>query len=675
MLINRYIKNVALLGSFVRFKGCFVLLAIICCTSCSINSRIKKADKKYEIGEYFAAGEMYRTSFYRIPYKDRKLRARVAFNQGECYRKINYYRASAAYQNAIRNKYSDSIVYLRLAQTLQYGGKYADAAKQYKIYLKTHPENEIAQSGLKSCEQAVVWKKQPTRYKIRQVKEFDERRASTFSPVFIGESADALLFTSTRSVNLKTKKSNSITGIGGNRLFMTRKNVTGKWEEVTPLSDLNSESIDIDQGVASFTADGRTMYFTRAQSIVGQDKGSEICVSERAGGAWSQPQVIKLFSDSTISVAHPAINGNGDVLYFVSDAPNSMGGYDIWKANKGDDGWENIENLGAKINTAADEKFPTLRNDSTLYFSSNGHAGHGGLDIFKAERISENDWTIQNMGVPFNSNTDDFGITFASETESGFFSSNRNDKKGFDKIYAFELPELVFRLEGKAMSVNGDTLSNTSIRMVGNDGTNAKIQTKKDGTFRLKLNKNVSYVLLGSSRGYLNQKQEIKVGDLNQSKTFRMDFSLSPINKPVTMDNVFYEFGKWEITPDSEKSLQGLVKLLNENQNITIELSAHTDMVGDASTNKELSEKRAKAVVAFLIKSGIEAERLTPVGYGKEKPVIADKALNRKFPFIKIGQTLDEQFINSLPADEQEIANQINRRTEFKVLKTTYNLF
>ncbi len=663
------------LSTLMSVKGLFVFLTMIALTSCGIKARIKKADKKYEIGEYYEAGDMYRSSYYRIPYKERKLRARVAFNQGECYRKINYYRAPAAYKNAIRNKYADSIVYLRHAQTLHYGGKYSEAAKQYEIYLEGHPDSREAKSGLLSCQNANKWGSYPSRYKISLVKEFDSKRASTFSPSYIGESANAIVFTSTRNGDTKSNKNSSITGIGGNKLFTTRKNVAGKWEEIETVKGVNDASTNVDQGVASFTADGRSMYFTRAQSVSGHDKGSEICVSERAGGEWSKPTPIALFKDSTISVGHPAISPDGQTLYFVSDAPKGQGGNDIWRASKTDDGWGMVTNLGPSINTACDEMFPTIRHDSTLYFSSAGHAGFGGLDIYKAIPTGELTWQLINMGTPFNSSKDDFGITFAGESENGFFSSNRNDKKGLDKVWAFTLPDLVFALEGKVTDINGDTINNASICLVGNDGTNAKLRTKKDGSFRFKINPNVSYVMLGSSRGFLNQKQELIVKELNDSKTFKVDFTLSPVNRPVTMENVFYEFGKWDITPQSRTSLQGLVKLLNDNQNITIELSAHTDKVGNAKDNKELSEKRAQSVVAFLIESGIEAERLTSVGYGKDQPVVVDKAISKKYNFLKEGQTLDEAFIESLAPDQQEVANQINRRTEFKVLKTTYNLF
>ena len=318
--------------------------------------------------------------------------------------------------------------------------------------------------------------------------------------------------------------------------------------------------------------------------------------------------------------------------------------------------------------------FPTLRNDTTLYFSSRGHAGYGGLDLFKAV-YTNGHWQVENMGQPFNTNYDDFGITFAGDTESGFFSSNRNDKKGYDAIYAFELPELIYQVEGKVTDYNGETITDAYVRIVGTNGMNAKIQAKKDGSYRFKLAQNADYVILASCRGFLNQKQTLSTQGLTDSKSYKQDFLLTPISKPITMENIFYEFGKWDITPESENSLLELVKLLNDNPNITIELSAHTDKVGNVEHNKTLSEKRAQSVVNFLIAKGIEKDRLTPVGYGKEQPVVADKAIHDKYPFIPVGTELNETFVDSLTPEQQEIANQINRRTEFKVLKTTYKLF
>ena len=654
----------------IRICICCGIIGILA-TSCGINARIKKADKKYNIGEYYTAGEMYKSIYGRISYKDKAKRAEIAYKQADCYKRLNHRRTAQVYNYAIRNNYPDSIVYLRYAQVLQQNGKYADAAKQYKIYLESNPDDPVALDGLEACEQVSVWRTVPSRYKVRLATDFNAKRSSTFAPAFIGESADALIFTSNRNLTRAIGKNSAITGVPENHMYSVRKNVTGKWEEVEKVEGLTSEN---DEGVCSFTADGKTMYFTRSISVSGSDCGARIYMSSRAGGEWSEPQSLTLFQDSTITTAHPSISPDGLTLYFVSDAPGGFGGNDIWRATYEEGEWKAVENLGPEINTSEDEMFPTLRNDTTLYFSSRGHAGYGGLDLFKAVYTNEH-WQVENMGQPFNTNGDDFGITFAGATESGFFSSNRNDKKGYDAIYAFELPELVYQIEGKVTDYNGEPITDAYVRIVGSNGMNAKIQAKKDGSYRFKLAQNTDYVMLASCRGFLNQKQDVSTQGLTDSKSYKQDVLLTPISKPVTMDNIFYEFGKWDITPDSEASLLELVKLLNDNPNITIELSAHTDKVGNAEQNKILSEKRAQSVVNFLISKGIEKERLTPIGYGKEKPVVADKALHDKYPFIPIDTELNEAFIDSLTPEQQEIANQINRRTEFKVLKTTYKLF
>ncbi len=673
------------------------LIVAVLCGSCGVKARIKKADKRYDIGEYYAAGEIYRSTYKQVRVKDKPLRAYVAFRQAECYKHINNPKAASAYQNAIRNKYQDSVVYLHYAQVLHYQGKYADAQKQYQIYLQAHPDNYVAQSGLYACRQINNWKQQSSRCKVSTANGFNTKRASTFAPAYIGDNTDAIMFTSNRSANnKKTTQNSSITGVPVNNLYTVRKNAAGQWEEpelVEGLSEAtaadtekSSETEDAgiamaaggketpDIGVCCFTADGKTMYFSYAKPIKGKDQGAQIYKSDRASGAWSEPQQVKLFADSTISCGHPALSYNGDTLYFVSDAPDGYGGKDIYLAEYENGEWVGVTNLGPVINTAGDELFPSVRKDGSLYFASNGHPGYGGLDLFHAIP-SDTTFLLYNLGAPFNSAGDDFAITFEGNTENGFFSSNRGQKKGYDQIYQFTLPEMTFIVEGTITDNNGEHLTDAYLRLVGDDGTNTRMQVRRDGTYRLRLKKDAHYVMLATARGYLNQKQQLNTLNLTDSKTYTQDFTLAPISKPVTMNNIFYEFAKWDLTPQSEEGLQSLVKLLQDNPNITIELAAHTDKVGDEKSNKTLSEKRAESVVNYLIAHGIEQERLTPVGYGKEKPVVADKAIHQKHKFIPIGQELNEDFINTLTQEQQEICNQINRRTEFKVLKTTYKLY
>ena len=654
-----------------------ILLAVLTLQSCGIKARLAKADKRYALGEYAVAGDLYKSVYSRIPSKNKPLRAEIAFKQGECYRLINHYRAEQVYQNAVRNKSTNDTVYLRLAQMQQRNGKYADAAKSYTSYLEKHPEDELALNGLQATALAAEMKASPTRYLVKKSKEFNISRSSTFSPLFSGSEGDVLIFTSNRKFGKKNvvRKNNGVSGQPNNHLFMTRKNNKGKWEAIEPLEgDVTSLN---DEGIASITSDGRSMYFTR--SLLADDKGGGtlIVLSNRAGGTWSAPQKVTIFKDSTISVGHPAITPDGTTMYFVSDSKEGLGGKDIWRATYEGGEWKYIENLGKDINTPDDEMFPTVREDGTLYYSSKGKPGMGGLDIFKATPLKEGGWEVKNMGVPVNSPADDFGMAFAGKTESGYFSSNRNESRGYDALWSFELPALEYVLQGKITDRVGETVADAKIRIIGNNGENARIQAKGDGTYSFKMTKGVDYVMLASARGFLNQKNEISTRNASdrQSESFKVDFQLTPLFKPVQMDNIFYEFAKWNLTPQSETGLQQLVKLLNDNPNITIEMSAHTDYVGNNESNRILSERRAQSVVDYLIKAGIDKKRLTAVGYGEEQPFTVDINTAKKYNFLKENTVLTEAFILTLTPVQQEIANQINRRTEFRVLKTNYNLY
>ena len=681
-----------------------ITIQMVALTGCSVTARVKKADKRYAIGEYFDAADRYKQVYSRISSKTQKsLKAHVAFNQGECYRILNNSRAANCYQNAIRNKYQDSIVYLRLAQVQQYQGKYKEADKNYLIYLEAHPSDYVAQAGHYACNQVNEWKQETSRYKVSLAKELNQKRSSSFAPAFIGSNTDALMFTSNRQEassdsKKKLQRPSPVTGTQNFQLYSTHKNATGKWEEIDLAEGLYAE-VEGDEnendststkqagkpemGVCCFTEDGRTMYFTYSCPINGQDLGAKIYTSSRASGEWSEPQALVLFNDSSITVGHPSICLSEDTLYFVSDAPGGYGGKDIYMAIKEGNDWSDIRNLGPTINTTDDELYPCIHPNGTLYFASKGHPGYGGLDIFKAERDTLNKptdeepirWTLFNMGQPFNTNGDDLGITFEGESQNGFFSSNRGQKKGYDQIYRFDLPQMEFYVMGLVTDNNGEPISDASLRLVGDDGTNSKVQVRRDGSYKLKLNRDVRYLMLGYARGYLNQNQQLTTHNLKDSKTYEQDFVLNPISRPITMDNIFFEFGKWDLTPASEKGLQQLVKLLQDNPNITIELSAHTDLVGDSLSNIELSQKRAQSVVNYLTKQGIDKERLTPVGYGKNKPFVADKVTHTKYAFIPVEQELTEAFILALPKEQQETCNSLNRRTEFKVLKTPYKLY
>ena len=657
----------------LKLSSFFIIILAILFAGCSISSRIAKADKRFAVGEYFVAGDLYKNVYISIPGKQKALKAKVAFNQGECYRITNQSKAEQAYSNAIRYKYADSTVYLRYAQVLLRNEKYKDAAKNFQLFLSKDSTNIEAKNGLLSTNLAIEWKKEPTRHTIRRAGEFNIARASTFCPAYLGTTGDVIVFTSTRQINKKTVQKNSpVTGFPNNDIFISRINSSKKWE--TPeLIEGDVNTVD-DEGVCCFGDDGKVMYFTRSSSSANTAKGTDIFMSNRAGGTWSAPQKVKIFNDSTISVAHPALAPDGTTIYFVSDVKGGLGGKDIWKATLEKGECKFIENLGPKINTPGDEMFPSVRHDGTLYFSSNGLPGMGGLDIFKATPLPKGDWEVENLRSPINSSSDDFGILFKGKAEKGYLSSNRKEIKAIDNLWAFELPDLEYILEGKVVDEKGNIIPEAVVRLVSTNGINARVQTKKDGEYRFQLDKNIDCVMLASARGFLNQKNTVSTQGITSSKTFKIDFVLSSISKSIQMDNIFYEFGKWDLTAASATGLQSLVKLLNDNPNITIEVSSHTDYIGNNEANKILSEKRALSVVNYLIQAGISADRLSSVGYGEEKPVTVDEALAQKYPFLKLNDVLDEPTVLKLTAEQQEIAKKINRRTEFRVVKTTYKL-
>ena len=655
-------------------KKYFPFFILLLLTSCSVSSRLKKADKRYDIGEYYAAAELYNTTQRSINKKDKELKALVLFKMGECYRLLNNNsKAIRSYARAISSKYKEPEVYLRYAQVLHKNGQYSEALKNYKLYLKYNPENTLAKDGILACEQMDEWKKNPTRYVVKPASFLNSRKNSEFCPTFIGKNSESLVITTNRD-NKINKKSSAITGLPNNNFLFTKKNATGQWEELQLFEgEFNTGD---DEGACCFSLDGKNIYFTRCRSVKGSSLGAEIYKSVRSGAQWASPTKVVLFNDSSISTAHPALSPDGKYLYFVSDNKDGFGGKDIWRSEiKSDDSYAMPENLGEEINTEADEMFPSFDAQGNLYFSSNGHTVIGGLDIFKAAQDSVSNWQISNMGIPINSSADDFGITFVFEQESGFFSSNRNQSKGYDKIWSFVLPEVVFVVEGVVVDQDGEVLQDAIVKLIGNNGTNVKQRAKKDGTYRMVLEKNEQYVMLASCRGYLNQSFMLSTDSLTDSKSFKHEFELVSISKPIQIDNIFYEFGKWDLTASSEKALEGLVKLLNDNPNITIEIASHTDMKGNEEFNMNLSEKRAQSVVDFLVRSGIESERLTAKGYGKSKPMEVSKQLAKKYRFLKEGHLLDEKYCELFTQEQKDIIDQINRRTEFKVIKTTYNLY
>lgn len=647
------------------------LLIVSSLYSCK-SAKLSDAEEKQRIGEYYEAAAIYRKVYTKTSPKKRDLRGYIAYRMAECNRLINNTaKATSAYMNAIRYDYPDSTVYLRMGQMLQKTGRYPEAIKNYDIYMENDPSNLLAINGIQGCELAPGWKKNPTRYEVRRMDKFNSRRGE-FSPMLAGDKYDQLYFASSRSKD-KDAKVSAITGQNNNNLFLVKQDEKGAWLAPVELEDeVNTE---YDEGIPSFSPDGNTMYYTYCAQDPEGPRTAEIYISTRSSAKWGKGTRATIVKDSVTALGHPSISPDGKYLYFVSDAVGGFGGKDIFRARVAGNDFGPMENLGEEINTPGDEMFPYVRDSVTLYFASNGHPGMGGLDLFKATQDSTGKWKVENLGAPINSMADDFGITFAGKEERGFFCSNRNDARGYDHIYSFERPTITIFIEGIVNDVDEYPIEDATVRIVGKDGLNVKVPVKKDGTYRVELERDIRYVMMASARGYLNQNYELHTGPEEKNETYIVDFFLSPISKPVVIDNIFYDFDKATLRPESKKALDEMIKMLNDNPNVTIELGAHTDRKGTDQYNERLAQRRAQSVVDYLIAGGIEAARLEAKGYGESVPKTINKKMAKQFDFLKEGDVLTEEFILALPPEQQEIADQINRRTEFKVLRTNYNLF
>ena len=653
-----------------------ILSALILTTACNSEKAIRKGDRYAAVMEYHEAAREYRNAYRKIAPKDKAKRAEVAWKMAECYRKGNNpARAAGAYQNAVRYGYPDSTALLYLADAQLENGDYKASQKSYEQFLEIAPDSRIAKIGLESAKQSAEWKKNPTRYIVKKSKELNGQR-SDYCPAYIGEDTTMIVTTSTR----KEATGEDLSGITGQKhadLFLTKRDEKGKWQKTEKIeSDVNGEYED---GACCFTPDGKTMYFTRCVTDEQYPRFARIFRSNRSDASWSKPEEVRISSDTLSAYAHPTVSPDGNWLYFTSNLPGGEGGLDIWRfyigTSKSMEGI--LENMGPGINTEGDEQFPAFGPQGELFFSSDGYPGMGGLDIYSAVQENDSVWSITNIGAPVNSNGDDFGITFAPGLYRGFFTSNRGDARGWDHIYSFMLPETVHTLRGWVYEKDGYELPEGVIYMIGDDGTNKSFGVMKDGSYSVRVTPGVKYVLLGTCQGYLNSMQELETEQVEGEHEYQIDFALPSITVPVLIDNIFYEFDKATLTAESATSLDALVELLNQNPNTTIELSSHCDFRGSDSYNQRLSQARAESVVEYLVDKGIEKERLTAVGYGEGKPKEVTKRMTEKYQFLKEGDILTEEFINALEEEEEqkETCNQLNRRTEFQVLRTTYKLY
>jgi peptidoglycan-associated lipoprotein len=656
----------------VRMNRTVVLIIIVALVFPSLlqaqKQKTERAYAAYEAGSYYDAIDHFKDVYSKT--RDRQLKAEMVFMVSECYRLINDPKnAELWYKRAVRSPFPKPEAQYWLADSYKKLGRYPEAIEEFRAYRQLVPGDPRTEQQIRACELAMEWQASPEAYNVEELKDVNSRD-SDFSPAYARDDHGLLWFTSSRD-DARGNREHGATGQSFTDIFETRLDKKGKWSTPVPVDFLNTEFED---GTPSFSSDYTEVFFTRCEAGKRESKGCVIMYSSREGVNWSDPEKIELLDD-TLVAAHPALSPDGQTLYFVSDMPGGRGGKDLYRTTRTSPGspWSRPENLGTDVNTRGNELFPFVHEDGTLYFASDGHIGMGGLDIFRAVPQGGDAWLVQNMMAPVNSPADDFGITFERGSEKGIFSSSRKGRTA-DDLYTFEMPPLLFSITGLVRDEKtGQPVEGATVQLIASDGANMQTETGAAGDFRFTLRPEVDYIFLASRKGYLNGKEKETTRGQDKSRDFMATIQLTPIDRPIELPNIFYDFGKWDLRPESMVSLDRLVETLNDNPNVTIELMSHTDSRDTEEFNLDLSQKRAQSVVDYLIAKGIAADRLTARGYGETNPKVVDQEIIKNAPFLRSGATLNEQYINSLASEEQkEIAHQINRRTEFRVLRTDY---
>jgi peptidoglycan-associated lipoprotein len=667
----------------ILITALMILVAFSHATGQQKRSFIRTADEAFADERYSVAVEKYQKAFTKVK-KNPVERDRISFQMAECYRKMgDIKRADIQYKRLIKNGYDskEPIILLHYANAQKADGNLEEAKIYYELYDKKMPDDPRGKYGLQSIEKIPNWQEYESKYEVADVKGLNSRDAD-FAPSYASETYNSLIFTSTREA-AKGKAIDEWTNKGFSCLFQSRQDVKGEWSAPVLLDDQEEGGVNTDanEGAPNMTSDFSKLYFTRCPNVDGTKNGCQIYASKRSGRSWSTPELVPLGLDSSEAIGHPTISQDEMVIYFSSNRPGGMGGKDIWVAFR-----ESISepfgrpyNLGPVVNTPGDEMFPFLRADTLLYFASDGHPGLGGLDIFYTVPDTARMWSAPvNMGIPINSPADDFAIIFQPEGEQGFFSSSRSGRKSYEDIYSFIIPPVAFTLTG---TVKDDRtlqfVPGARVDIVGSDGISMTARTSETGVYmfgKSQIMPNTTYEMTVSKDNYFNSSGRVTTVGYEKSKELIRDFILQPIpEEPVVLPEILYDLAKWDLKPQYQDSLQGLITTLDENPTLIIELASHTDARDTYERNDILSQRRAQSVVDYLIERGIDPDRLIAKGYGERVPRTLLKDISRDGFLFTTGTVLTESYIDSLPSTPyKEAAHQLNRRTEFRVISKDF---
>lgn len=644
-----------------------------------LNRHLEAANTAYNHQQYAIAAESFLKGYSKIKGKKTELRAEISFKIGECYRLNGDYRRSRVfYYRALRFDYAtiNPIVYLYYAQSLQMNENYEKAIAAYNSYLEYNPEATIAAKAIESCTLAEQWQENPTNFTVKNLYRINSPQ-NDFAPAYADKFYTSIIFTSNRE-ETTGEKQDPWTNKSFSDLFYAKKDRQERWGEVVNIDKKEKVNTDENEGAPVLTKDFSAMYFTRCIKRKEKKAGCRIYKSTRSGMNWGDPKDLELSKDSSEVFGHPAINSDETLLIFATSKPGGRGGKDLYYSVFEDGKWQRPLNLSDNINTAGDELFPFLQNDSVLYFSSNGHVGMGGLDIFRSVKKDGKWQKPVNLQYPMNSVADDHGITMQPNRQEGYFASNRKGSRN-DDIYYFINPPVEFTFKGNV--IDQQTLQPVAAAEILlkkiNKKRSDKGKTDEKGFFSYspgQIDTESTYIIEITKPNYFGLKDTLSTVGVLTSTAYDKKYELQRIpDEPVVLPDILFDLGKWDLKEQYQDSLQGLISTLDANQNIVIELGAHTDARASLEYNDVLSQKRAEAVVDYLIQRGIDSRRLVAKGYGERKPRVMRKIVLRDGFTFAIGDSLAEAYINTLTTEqEQEIAHQLNRRIDFRVIRKDF---
>ncbi|NLA23433.1 MAG: OmpA family protein [Bacteroidales bacterium] len=648
---------------------------------------IDKGNDAYDNYMFEIAANYYERAMPAI--KNNEEKALVSLKLGVCYFEIGKFsQAEACFSRAFNLTLYSKIdnpelnkaeVLLKYADALRMSGTYEKAIDIYDMYLQSAPNDYRAINGKESCINAPKWINRPTRYKVTNVAAFNSSKLD-FAPAWASKDFRSIFFTTSRDGTMGNRN-NYKSGQKFTDIFEVSQDRKGSWSEPVPVGgEINSE---FDEGAAFVSAKGTEVLFTRCEAGKKIDIPCRIFMSTKRGNAWAVPTEITIDGFEGWEVGYPALNKQGNEIIFASNKAGGYGGMDLYKGSFDQKNARviNVMNLGYNINSIGNEVFPNIRDDGRLYFSSDGRGGMGGLDIFVAEPDGNGFFKeAENMKYPINSSYDDFGIIFKGNIEEGYFSSNRPGGKGGDDIYSFYLPPLVVKVQGFVKDTTDlrkiVRLKDANVSLLDEQSIVGEILSDANGAFQFVLEPNKNYSLKAMvDENYFANSVAFTTKGVEYDTVIYIDLNLAKIPLIIELPNIEYDLGKATLRPESTVSLDGLVKTLNDNPHITIEMRAHTDYRGSDESNQILSENRAKSCVDYLILKGINPERLFWKGFGESSPKEINENDAERNKFLKVGDVLTEDFINALPnRDQMEAAHQLNRRTEFSVLRKDWNL-